>query len=255
MTSSLLFADEPRPFGFIPGVSGSPYLILCDHAASRVPRALGSLGLAASDLERHIGWDIGALGLARELARTLDAGLVWQNYSRLVIDCNRPVESPESIVLKSEDTPIPGNQSVTPAEIELRRAEIFEPYHAVIRRELDEREARGQSSVLIFVHTFTPVFRSVARPWHAGVLYLNDTRLAKPLMEKLQNEKDLHIGDNEPYSASALTDYSLVEHAERRGHPYVEIEVRQDLVSSAEGQRKWALLWARLLEESRRATA
>lgn len=253
MTSSLLSADEPPPFGFTPGSVTSPYFILCDHAAPRIPRALGSLGLAASDLERHIGWDIGALGLARELAHILDASLVWQNYSRLVIDCNRPVESPESIVTKSEDTTIPGNLTVPPAEVERRRAEIFEPYHARIRRELDERQARGQSSVLIFVHTFTPVFRNVTRPWHAGVLYLNDTRLAKPLMAGLQTEQQLHIGDNEPYAANALTDYSLVEHAERRGHLYVELEVRQDLVTSAAGQKDWALRWARLLEESRRA--
>lgn len=255
MPSSLLLADEPPPFGFTPGTVTSPYFILCDHAAHRVPRALGSLGLTASDLERHIGWDIGALGLARELAQILGASLVWQNYSRLVIDCNRPVESPESIVLESEDTVIVGNQSVTPAEAALRQAEIFEPYHARIRQELDERQARGQSSILIFLHTFTPIFRSVARPWHAGVLYLNDARLAKPLMARLQNEPELHIGDNEPYAASALTDYSLVEHAERRGHLYVELEVRQDLVASEAGQKEWAILWARLLEESCRASA
>ena len=250
MTSSLLFADEPPPFGFTPGSANSPYFIVCDHASNRVPRALGSLGLAEGDLERHIGWDIGALGLGRELAGILDASLVWQNYSRLVIDCNRPVESPESIVLTSEDTVIVGNQSVSPREAELRRVEIFEPYHAKVRAELDERQARGQSSILIFVQTFTPVFRAVSRPWHAGVLYLHDRRLAAPLMTRLKEEKGLHIGDNEPYAASALTDYSLVEHAERRGHPYVEIEVRQDLVATETGQKEWAHLWARLLRES-----
>lgn len=250
MTSPLLFPDEPPAFGFTQGSASSPYFIVCDHAAHRIPRTLGSLGLAESDLERHIAWDIGALGLARELSEILDASLVWQNYSRLVIDCNRPVESPESIVTKSEDTTIPGNLTVAPVEIERRRAEIFEPYHARIRQELDEREARGQSSILIFLHTFTPVFRNVARPWHAGVLYLNDTRLAGPLMAHLEGEKGLHVGDNEPYAASALTDYSLVEHAERRGRPYVELEVRQDLVTSEAGQKEWAQLWARLLEKS-----
>jgi predicted N-formylglutamate amidohydrolase len=246
----LLHVDEPQPFGFHSGGENSPYLILCDHAANRIPRALGSLGLSATDLERHIGWDIGALGLARELASLLEACLVWQNYSRLVIDCNRPVESPESIAQKSEDTLIPGNHAVTPAEARLRRAAIFEPYHARISRELDERQARGQKSVLVFVHTFTPVFRGVSRPWHAGVLYLNDGRLARPLMARLQEEGEFHIGDNAPYAASALTDYSLVEHAERRGHRYIEIEVRQDLVTSEAGQKEWAHLWARLLEES-----
>ena len=249
--SSLLDPDEPSPVDFRPGSESSPYLILCDHAAHRVPRALGSLGLPASQLERHIGWDIGALGLARELALALDASLIWQNYSRLVVDCNRPLESPESIVQRSEDTPIPGNQMVTPAEAWLRASAIFEPYHSRIRQELDERDARGLGSILIFVHTFTPVFRGVPRPWHGGVLYLNDTRLAGPLLARLQAEPGLHIGDNEPYAASALTDYSLVEHAERRGHPYVELELRQDLVSHASGQKEWALRLARLLEEAR----
>lgn len=250
MTASLLSTNEPPPFGFREGSTSSPYLILCDHAANLVPRALGSLGLAATELERHIGWDIGALELARELANILDASLVWQNYSRLVIDCNRPVESPESIVLKSEDTLVPGNQMITVAEAELRRAEIFEPYHARIRQELDEREARGQRSILIFVHTFTPVFRGVSRPWHAGVLYLTDSRLAAPLLARFQEEGGFHVGDNEPYAASALTDYSLTEHAERREHPYVELEVRQDLVTNEADQKKWAKLLARLLLES-----
>ncbi len=250
MSPPLLAPDEPPPCGFSPGAARSPYLILCDHAAPRVPRALGSLGLEASDLERHIGWDIGALGLARELAKLVDGSLAWQNYSRLVIDCNRPPGSPDSIVAKSEDTVIPANQAVSADHAELRRTAIFEPYHARIRQELDERDSRQVSSVVIFMHTFTPVFRGVARPWHAGVLYLSDTRLARPLLAGLQQEDGLCIGDNQPYSASAETDYSLIEHAEKRGHLYVELEVRQDLVAHESGQRQWALRWARLLKES-----
>jgi predicted N-formylglutamate amidohydrolase len=225
-------------------------MVLCDHAGRQLPRVLGSLGLPARELERHIAWDIGAAALSRQLAGALDAWLILQNYSRLVIDCNRPRTSPDSIVLRSEDTEIPGNQGISPREAAERADQIFEPYHARIRHELDLREARGQRTVLILVHSFTPVFRGVARAWDAGVLSLDDRRLARPLLAALRGVPGLTVGDNEPYAASTLTDYSLVEHGERRGLPHVELEIRQDLLADEPGQRKWALLLARLLEES-----
>jgi predicted N-formylglutamate amidohydrolase len=247
---TLLSQDEPAAFEVVQGGAVSPFFLVCDHAGRRVPRALGSLGLSEHDLERHIAWDIGAAGFAQKLAGLLDAFLILQNYSRLVIDCNRPRTSPDSIVRKSEDTLIPGNQDVSAAEAELRAAQIFEPYHARIRSELDARAAAGQASVLIFVHSFTPVFRSVARAWHAAVLYNEDARLARPLLAALRREPELTIGENEPYAASALTDYGLVEHAERRGLPYVELEIRQDLLADERGQKAWAERLARLLNES-----
>jgi predicted N-formylglutamate amidohydrolase len=246
---TLLADDEPAAFEVLNRGGSSPFFLVCDHAGRQVPRALGSLGLDERDLERHIAWDIGAAGLARSLARLLDAFLILQNYSRLVIDCNRPRTSPDSIVRKSEDTLIPGNQSVSEAEAELRAAQIFEPYHARIRAELDGRTAAGQASVPIFVHSFTPVFRGVARPWHAAVLYNEDARLARPLLSALRREPELTIGENEPYAASVLTDYGLVEHAERRGFPYVELEIRQDLLADESGQKAWAERLARLLRE------
>jgi predicted N-formylglutamate amidohydrolase len=250
MTAALLAPDDPPPFEVTPGGAASPYLVLCDHAGRQIPRVLGSLGLPAHELDRHIAWDIGAAGLSRQLAGALDAWLILQNYSRLVIDCNRPRESPESIVLRSEDTDIPGNQHLLPHHAAQRAEQIFEPYHARIRQELDRREALGQRSLLIFVHSFTPVFRGVTRPWHAGVLSLDDTRLARPLLSALRLEPGLTIGDNEPYAASTLTDYSLVQHARRRGLPHVELEVRQDLIADDSGQSQWATLLARLLDES-----
>jgi predicted N-formylglutamate amidohydrolase len=247
---TLLADDEPAAFEVIQGGASSRFVLVCDHAGRRVPRALGSLGLREHELERHIAWDIGAAGLARHLAGLLDAWTILQNYSRLVIDCNRPRTSPDSIVRKSEDTLIPGNQNVSPAEAELRAAQIFEPYHARIRSELDARAAAGQASVPIFVHSFTPVFRGVARAWHAAVLYNQDARLALPLLAGLRREPGLTIGENEPYAASVLTDYGLVEHAERRGLPYVELEIRQDLLADEVGQKAWAERLARLLEAS-----
>ncbi len=248
----LLGDGEPPAFEVVDGGARSPFVVSCDHASARIPQKLGKLGLPDSELERHIAWDIGAAGLARKLATMLDAWLVLQNYSRLVIDCNRRLERPDSIAVKSEDTEIPGNLALAPGDAARRAREIFEPYHARIRHELDARAAAGRASILLFVHTFTPVFRGVSRSLHAGVLYHRDTRLALPLLTALRRESGLEIGDNQPYAATALTDYGIIVHAEERGLPPVELEVRQDLVSDEEGQSAWAERLARLLGSAAR---
>jgi predicted N-formylglutamate amidohydrolase len=247
---TLLADDEPPPFEVVEGGALSPYVLTCDHASRALPRALGSLGLAESDLERHIAWDIGAAALARRLREALDGWLALQNYSRLVIDSNRPLTSPDSIARRSEDTVIPGNQGVSREQAELRARSIFEPYHARIRRELDRRTSNGRATVLVFLHSFTPTFRGVARPWHAGVLYHRDDRLALPFLDGLRREPGLVVGDNEPYAASAATDYGLIEHGEGRGLPYVELEVRQDLLAEPSGVEVWAERLSRILRES-----
>jgi predicted N-formylglutamate amidohydrolase len=259
---SLLGKDEPAPFEATGRDGASPFVLVCDHAGRRLPRALGSLGLSAVELESHIAWDIGAEAVARRLAALLDAVLFWQRYSRLVIDCNRPLSAADSIVTLSERTAIPGNRGLGRADIEARKREIFQPYHDQIRGELDRREARGRAAILVTVHSFTPVFKDDPRPWHAGVLFNRDARLAELLLPLLRHEGDLHEGDlhggdleegglligrNEPYAASALSDYSLVEHGERRDIPCVELEIRQDLISDEAGQAAWAARLARLL--------
>jgi predicted N-formylglutamate amidohydrolase len=247
---ALLGEYDPAPFRVLQGAPESPYIVICDHAGRSVPRALGSLGLSDADLDRHIAWDIGAAALARQLGAELGAWVILQEYSRLVIDCNRPLTSPTSIVQESEDTIIPGNLAITPAQAEARAHCIFGPYHARISRELGERAARGQASILIFLHTFTPSFRGVARPWHAGVLHHRDARLALPLLRALRSMPQLLVGDNEPYAASESTDYGLVEHGERRGLLHVELEIRQDLLADAAGQAVWATRLARLLRDA-----
>lgn len=244
-SESLLAADEPQPFEVVAGRSSSPYVIQCDHASNRIPRVLGGLGLPEHELERHIAWDIGAGAVARHLARDLDAWLILQNYSRLVIDCNRALGHPDSIVRRSEDTLIPGNRDVSSLAAERRAKSIFEPYHARIVRELDERAARP--TIMIFLHSFTPTFRGVSRPWSAGVLFHRDRRFAGLLFEALRREPGLVVGENEPYAASALTDYGLVEHAERRGLLHVELEIRQDLIERASDQLAWAERLAHLV--------
>ena len=245
----LLGADDPPPFDVSGADAPSPFVIICDHASRRLPLALGTLGLPPAALATHIAWDIGALGVARSLAATLDAFLATQRYSRLVIDCNRPLTAPDSIVTRSERTDVPGNADLTPADAAARAAEIFVPYHAAIRRHLDARLAARRPTILVSVHSFTPVFLDVARPWHCGVLFNRDARLAEPLLRLLRAEPGLVVGCNEPYAASDLTDFSLVHHGEARGIPCVEIEIRQDLIPDDDpaAQNAWAQRLARVL--------
>ena len=243
----LLGADDPPPFDISGRDAPSPFVIICDHASRRLPRALDSLGLSSAALATHIAWDIGALGVARALASALDAFVAWQRYSRLVIDCNRPLSSADSIVTRSERTDVPGNANLTAADAAARAAEIFRPYHAEIRNHLDTRRAARRHAILVSVHSFTPVFLDVARPWHCGVLFNRDARLAEPLLRLLRDEPGLVVGCNEPYAASDLTDFSLVHHGEARGIPCVEIEIRQDLIADPAAQNAWAQRLARLL--------
>ncbi len=237
---TLLEPDEPPAFRVERPDGRSPFFLTCDHAGARVPRKLGSLGVSAADLERHIAWDIGAGAVTTRLSALLDAFAILQTYSRLVIDCNRRPGIPESIVRISESTRIPGNEAVTVTQAAAREQEIFRPYHDRICTELELRRARRQPTILISVHSFTPRFHGKQRPWHAGVLYNRDARLATELLRRLREEPGLVTGDNEPYSVGDSTDYTLPEHGERRALPHVGIELRQDLVTGAAGQIEWA---------------
>jgi predicted N-formylglutamate amidohydrolase len=250
----LLATDEPPPFEVVEPTSSSPFLLTCDHAGRLLPRVLGTLGLAPADLERHIAWDLGAAGLARHLAARLGAFLVTQTYSRLAIDCNRRLDVESSIARVSEATTVPGNLTVSAEDATARADAIFHPYHRRIERELERRRLAGQPAVYVAVHSFTPRFLEVARHMHVGVLYSRDSRLARLVLERLSAESAAHgefvVGDNQPYAATEQTDYGVIQHAERRGLPYVELEVRQDLITEEAGQRHWAELLARVLREA-----
>jgi predicted N-formylglutamate amidohydrolase len=237
---SLLGPDEPPAFQIVREHGRSAYFLTCDHGGNLLPRALGTLGLSPLDLQRHIAWDIGAAALARRLADALDAFLIVQTYSRLVIDCNRPLHSPCSVTPLSELTPIPGNQHVSTAEADARRRQIFQPYHDRISAELDARDALGRPTILVAVHSFTPEFKGESRPWHVGILYNRDARLARILLKFFRDESGLVVGDNQPYSAGDESDYAVPIHGERRSIPHVELEVRQDLLADEYGQTAWA---------------
>ena len=250
---SLIAADEPAPFLEARRQGRSNFVIVVDHASCRIPRRLGDLGLPPAQLQRHIAWDIGALGVARQVAEALDAPMVAQNYSRLVIDCNRDPRVATSIPTVSESSEIPGNAGLTEEQRLTRRKEIFEPYHNHIRALLDERAAAGRPTILVAQHSMTNIFKGVRREMHAAVLYNRDRRFAALVLDMLRREPELVIADNQPYFVSDETDYTIPRHGEARGLPHVEIEIRQDLLLDEAGQREWATRITRALQDSERA--
>ena len=245
--AGLLDPDEPDPVIFTNEAGGSAFLLTCDHAGNAIPRRLGDLGLAEAERSRHIAWDIGIGAVGTLLSPLLDAALIRQAYSRLVIDCNRDPRVSSSIPEISETTEIPGNRHLGEGERQARIAAVFRPYHARIAAALDRREAAGRASAVVALHSFTPVFKGASRPWHVAVLFNRDARLARSLARLLRAEGGLVVGENEPYAVSDLTDYTVPVHAERRNLPYVEIEIRQDLIAEPAGQAIWADRLARLL--------
>ena len=238
--------SDPEPVEIISSEGNSVFVLTGDHAGNAIPRRLGTLGLTAAQLETHIAWDIGIAGVARYLSAALGAPLVLQRYSRLVIDCNRDPAVQSSIAILSEDTHIPGNLSAGQSERELRRKSIFDPYHATIRDILERRAATVMPSIMVALHSMTPVFKSLPRAMHAAVLYDRDSRFAKRVFAALCEDPALTVAENQPYFVSPATDYTIPHHAEGR-LPYVEIEIRQDLITDPAGQTAWAERLARLL--------
>jgi predicted N-formylglutamate amidohydrolase len=245
----LLGSDEVPPVHEYNAAGRSPFLLTCDHYGRLIPRVLGDLGLPESELERHIAWDIGIAGVAETLSDHLGAHLVAQRYSRLVIDCNRPPAAASSIPRISEATTISGNEGISRETAELRRQVIFDPYHRRIDEVIDQRTHQGLPTVLVSLHSFTPVYAGIARPWHIGTLYHRDKALAPLLLIHLRGEADLVVGDNEPYAVSDETDYTIPVHAEMRGLMNTGIEIRQDLIGDQSGQQQWADRLAQLFAE------
>ena len=243
----LLATDEPDPVLVYNGDGASPFFLTADHAGRLVPRALGDLGVPQAEMDRHIAWDIGIAATSRLLADRIDACLIEQVYSRLVIDCNRDPSVPSAMPEISELTPVPGNVGLSKEDKQRRRVEIFEPYQARTRGLLDRRDEAGRRTVLVAMHSFTPVFKGFVRPWHVGVLYNRDPRLANVMLDLFRREGDLVVGDNEPYHVSDESDYGIPVHGERRGILHVELEIRQDLIAGPDGQKAWAERLARLL--------
>ena len=248
-TALLLGRNELAPVHELQETGRSPFLFTCDHYGHLIPRSLGDLGLPEEELTRHIAWDIGIAAVAEALSQQLNAHLIAQRYSRLVIDCNRPPEVASSIPIISEATLIPGNDGITREAAALRRTLIFDAYHRRIDDVIDQRLSDNRPTVLVSLHSFTPVYAGIARPWHIGTLYHRDTRLPPRLLKHLRAEGDLVVGDNEPYAVSDLTDYTIPLHGEKRQLMNSGIEIRQDLIADPAGQQQWAERLARILGE------
>jgi predicted N-formylglutamate amidohydrolase len=247
MSRPLLDDDEPAPYEIVNEHGRSRVILTCDHASRRIPRSLGALGLELADLERHVAWDIGAAAVAHRLSKILDAPLVLCGYSRLVVDCNRPLDQAGAFVTQSEDVRITANEALATAAREARAEAIYWPYHDAINRIVGARTAGEATPVMVSVHSFTPVYHGVSRPWDIGVLHRWDRRLADLMMTELRGG-ELVVGDNQPYQVALDEDYTIPVHAEARGMPHTLLEIRQDLVASDAGAEEWASRLAGILE-------
>ena len=249
----LLAPDEPHPLEALRPEGRSDFVLICEHAGRRIPRALGTLGLAEEDRARHIAWDIGARAVAVALSGILDAPLFMQRYSRLVCDCNRRPDVAAFIPEISERTAIPGNIGLSEADRRSRAEAIFHPFHDAVTAFLDARARDGRRTILATVHSFTPVFLGRGRPWQVGILFNRDRLLAPAIAGWLKENTGLEVGVNEPYSVGDETDYAIPVHGEKRGLPCVEFEIRNDLIADDTQARPWAELLAKALTAGREA--
>jgi predicted N-formylglutamate amidohydrolase len=240
-----------RPIEVVNPDGGAPLLLLCDHATNIVPREVsgGDLGLAAAEMGRHIASDVGARGVTVELARLMDAPAVLTRFSRLVIDPNRGEDDPTLVMRLYDGTIVPANRDLPPAEIARRLERYHRPYHDAITARIDAMAAAGRPPALVAIHSFTPQLRGrPPRPWHIGVLWHHDGRLAMPLLARLRAEPDLCVGDNQPYTGQLEGD-TMSRHGTARSLPHVLIELRHDLIATEADQRLWAARLAPMLAE------
>lgn len=238
---ALLGPDDPPVFDHINITGQSPLVLICDHAGRHVPQSLNNLGVSAEHFERHIAYDIGAAAVTRRLSALLDATAILHNYSRLVIDCNRALGDPESMPLISDETPIPGNENLSEAHAQIRGDALFWPYHQTISNAVARlRRLYGKPPILFTIHSFSAGFGATPRPWEAGVIYHRDDRMAKRML-KIFGAKGINMGDNEPYSGVESA-YSADLHGLSAGLANSGIEIRQDQITEADGQERWANL-------------
>lgn len=224
-----------------------PFVIVCDHASNRIPEQYASFGYDADALSTHIAWDPGALAVARLLSGELDAPLIWPDVSRLVIDCNRAADVASLIVTESEGRQVPANHGLSDEERTRRLDTIHGAYHAAIEACLAQRRASHLQTMLIAIHSYTPVFLGQARPWQVGMIFDDDRRLADHLVSGLKADPALTVGINEPYSPADNVYYTVARHSRPRDLPAAMIEIRNDEIGDDAGQRRWADRLANIL--------
>jgi predicted N-formylglutamate amidohydrolase len=249
--ATLLARSDPDPVEVVNPNGTAPVLLVCEHAGRAVPAALHDLGVPVAEMDRHIAYDIGAEELARRLSGRLDATLVLQRYSRLVIDCNRPIEAVDCMAEVSDGTPISMNCGLAEADRMLRLDEIHRPFHDAIVRLIERRQREARPTVIVAIHTFTPRFAGRDRPWQLGVCFNRDGSFAARFMRAFQTANPaISAACNEPYPVNDLSDYTIPVHGERRGLPHVLLEIRNDQLADASGKTRWARLIGRGLTEA-----
>ncbi|MCE9507334.1 MAG: N-formylglutamate amidohydrolase [Alphaproteobacteria bacterium] len=249
--TKILAANEPSPFKVINPTGSGSGLIICDHSSKRVPRALKGMAIKKSDLDRHIGWDIGTEDIGRHLSKVLDMPMVLAGYSRLVVDLNRAPDHAECMVEESDHTKIPANAGLSKKLKEQRLKEIFWPYHNQITKQVDRFVKKRQTPLLLAIHSFTPEMNNAKRPWHIAVLWNKQEKIAKKLITAIRkNNPGLLVGENEPYTLKneRFKGSTIWRHAEQRDLPYVFVEFRQDLVDTKEKAVQWAEMFIQALQ-------
>jgi predicted N-formylglutamate amidohydrolase len=238
-TGASASSEEKPPFEMLPGSLKKGLVLICDHASNSLPARYGSLGMPEAEFERHIAYDIGAAEVTRLMSAILDVPAILSNFSRLLVDPNRAVDDPTLIMQISDGAIIPGNAHISPDECERRIKGYYEPYHRAVEDVLNQCVEADHPPAIVSLHSFTQEWHGTLRPWEAALLWDQDPRLVKPLLDCLRKETDFSIGDNEPYSGRLQGD-SMYRHGSSRGLAHVLVEVRQDQIRDAEGQQEWA---------------
>ena len=234
-----LGGDASEAYELIEGDFGSGLILVCDHASNALPAEYGTLGLSADQLERHIAYDIGVEAVTRRIAEALGVPAVLSKFSRLLIDPNRGTTDPTMVMRISDGAVVPGNARIDETEIERRLERYYRPYDSAVGNIIARSMDLGVVPALLSIHSFTPVWRGTARKWHAGVLWDQDPRFSVPMLKALARERELIIGDNEPYSGELEGD-TMNRHGTGRGLAHALLEIRQDLIADDAGVAEWA---------------
>ena len=248
--SGLLSQADGEPVAVVnPGGAGD-VLLVCEHASATLPKRLGNLGLSAEALTSHIAWDPGALAVCRLMSTSLDATLIYQRFSRLAYDCNRPPEAPGSMPAQSEIYEVPGNRNLTQTERDARTQALYLPFHQRVAETIAGRKRAGRRTVLVTMHSFTPVYLGQTRAVEIGILHDADSRLADRMLEAGADTGLYRIERNQPYGPADGVTHTLIKQGLANGLANVMIEIRNDLIADEVGQGVVADFMTGLLRES-----
>jgi len=230
--------------------SSSSVFLIADHASRHIPEEYDCLGMEdASLLRRHVAWDIGIEDVTRRMSEKLQATAIFSAFSRLLIDANRYPDDPSSMPYISDGVVVPANEHISNQDRSDRHARFFVPYHEKITQILDAKCAGSKTPIVISMHSFTPIMNDFERPWHIGILWDQDGRIALPMLDVLRKNPTLVVGDNEPYSAREPLGYTMNEHGTKKNIPHVVVEIRQDLIDTHHGAEHWANLMVDLVRQ------